>query len=163
MVRRLCRLWTIALLGACVLDPVPDQRSADLGDETPGIPQGPNHRAGQPCLACHDEFSVAGTVYAVRGESTPAVLADVLLTDVNGKTATATTNAVGNFFIPVSSWAPTYPLHARVSYEGVSAEMTAIIGRDGSCASCHANPSSRISAGPVYVAPTAAFLDGGAP
>jgi hypothetical protein len=158
------RLLIVALLGACVLDPVNDERSADLGDETPGIPQGPLHRAGQPCLACHDEMLAAGTVYAIHGESAPLRGVTVTLTDVSGATKAVTTNEVGNFFVEKNQWNATFPLHATVTYGSTSTTMSSIIGRDGSCATCHLDPLSRISAGPVYVAPTAALLsDGGAP
>ena len=60
MMRRACCV-TLVLGGTCLAaslvwacgDPVHDARVAALGDERPGVPAGPNHRPGQPCLACH--------------------------------------------------------------------------------------------------------------
>jgi len=154
------RLLIVAVLGACVLDPVNDDRSADRGEEAPGVPKGPLHRPGQPCLACHDEFVAAGTVYGVRGEKAPLKDVVVTLTDVNGAAQAVTTNEVGNFYLKQDQWSPTFPLHAAVTFGNTTATMSSIIGRDGSCATCHLDPASRISAGPVYVAPTSALLGG---
>src|SRR4051794_4421968 len=58
-------------------DPVSDARIAALGPEDPGVPPGPLHRPGQPCVVCHSRqgpaspFLVAGTVYSERGSKTP--------------------------------------------------------------------------------------------
>ena len=146
-------------LAMCSFEPVGDEASADLGDEAPGVPEGPTHRPGQPCLVCHaDDYSAAGTIYAVKGDSRGVAGAVVLLSDVNGATATATSNEVGNFFLSVDAWKPTYPIHAQVTIGDVTATMSSIIGRDGSCASCHVEPQSRVSAGQVYVASTKAQL-----
>ena len=153
------RLALGAALGvACSLDPVPDQRAADLGDEAPGVAPGPLHRAGQPCLACHDEMSIAGTVYAVRGSGAPLANAQVHFTDNAGSTATALSNAAGNFYLLDSQWRPTFPVRVEVDYGTVKATMNSIIGRDGSCATCHLAPSTRISPGPIYVAPASELL-----
>ena len=160
---------TTSCLVTCALDPTQDDAVADLGDEAPGVPPGPTHRAGQPCLVCHDgstaspAMSVAGTAYGVLGANAPLRGASVVFTDVNGATTTATTNDVGNFWVPASAWQPTYPLHAAVQVGDVQATMSSIIGRDGSCAGCHVDPPSRVSPGPVYLVPSAALLpDGGA-
>ncbi|HWL85387.1 MAG TPA: hypothetical protein VNO21_06275 [Polyangiaceae bacterium] len=176
MVKLVTLAALVALVGlaaaalTCKLDPVHDDAVSDLGDEVAGIPRGPLHRAGQPCLTCHDgstaspAMSVAGTVYGVLGDATPFAGADVLLTDVNGSTFTGKTNAAGNFYVEQSAWQPTYPLHVVVGVGKVQATMSSIIGRDGSCASCHVDPPSRISAGRVYLVPVASLLpDGGAP
>lgn len=159
MVKRLGAALSALALAMCTFEPVGDEASADLGDEAPGVSPGPTHRPGQPCLVCHaDDYSVAGTIYAVKGDKAGVAGASVLLTDVNNATFTATTNAVGNFFVAKDAWAPAFPLHAAVTIGNVTATMSSIIGRDGSCASCHAEPQSRISAGEVYVAPTKALL-----
>ena len=157
-------------LGTCSLDPVHDEAVSDLGGEAPGVPQGPLHRPGQPCLTCHDgttahpAMSVGGTIYGVLGESAPLANAAVTLTDVNGATFTSTTNSAGNFYVEPSSFNPTYPLHVAVRLGPLIATMSSLVGRDGSCAGCHADPASRISAGPVYLAAAAALLpDAGAP
>src|SRR5262245_52180936 len=74
-------------LAACE-DPVRDNRIDALGPEEPGIPEGPLHRAGQPCLACHNGegpgenvFSVAGTVYQTNEELNPLPGAVLHFTD----------------------------------------------------------------------------------
>lgn len=79
-------------------------------------------------------------------------------------TVMATTNAAGNFSVEPNTWRPTFPLHVAISFGGYSSTMSTIIGRDGSCATCHTDPASRISAGPVFLAPVPALLpDGGSP
>jgi hypothetical protein len=171
---RLAGMTLVALLASiaagCSLDPVNDEARADLGPETPGVARGPLHRPGQPCLACHDgstahpAMTVAGTVNAVLGSAAPLAGVSVALTDVTGMTVTAMTNAAGNFYLEPATWRPTFPLHVAISFGGYSSTMSTIIGRDGSCATCHTDPASRISAGPVFLAPVPALLpDGGAP
>lgn len=157
-VKRILPIVSALSLVMCNLDPVPNAKSANLGEETPGVPEGQFHRAGQPCLACHDDFSVGGTLYGVRGDKTPLANAELTFTDVNGKTAIATSNAAGNFWIPSAQFTLTFPLHVAVRYGTLEATMTSIIGRDGSCASCHVDPPSRISPGPVYMTQTPSLL-----
>ncbi len=167
MVRRL--LLAALMLGAttCDLDPVKSEAASDLGNEVTGVPHGPLHRPGQPCLVCHDGsvakpvMSVAGTVYGVRGRGIALEGASVALTDATGSAFTATTNAVGTFYVEESAWKPTYPLHVAVSFGGVTTTMNSIIGRDGSCAGCHVDPASRISAGRVYLVPIDSLLPAG--
>jgi hypothetical protein len=155
---------------SCSLDPTHDEAQNDLGDEAPGISPGPLHRPGQPCLICHDgstapDWSVAGTITGVLGTPTGLNGATVLLTDANLSTFTITSNEVGNFYVEPSRWVPTYPVKVTLTYGSITSTMTTIIGRDGSCAGCHASAASRISPGPVYVAGTAAQLSsaGGSP
>jgi hypothetical protein len=159
-----------ALLATCSLDPVHDEAVSDLGGERAGVPRGPMHRPGEPCLVCHDgataspAMSVGGTVYAVLGAGDPIAGASVTLTDARGATRTQTTNAAGNFYVEAASWQPTFPLHVAVTLGSLTATMSSIVGRDGSCATCHSDPPTRISAGRVYLAPNASLLpDGGAP
>jgi hypothetical protein len=170
MVKNILLAMLVAGALSCSLDPVHDEAQSDLGDEAPGVDPGPNHRPGQPCLICHDgttapQWSVAGTIYGVLGSSGGLSGATVNLTDANFSTFAATSNDVGNFWVEASRWQPTYPVKVAVTYRSITATMTTIVGRDGSCAGCHANPASRISPGPVYVAPTAALLSsaGGSP
>ncbi len=74
------------------------------------------------------------------------------------------TNAAGNFYIEPGTWRPAFPLHVAISFGGYTSTMSTIVGRDGSCATCHTDPASRISAGPVFLAPILALLpDGGSP
>src|SRR5580698_3342306 len=95
-----------AVLGAGSCDPVHDDAVAALGGETPGVPRGPLHRTGQPCLLCHDgasgdppALSMAGTVFAGGNSLAPSPGVTVTLQSADGTTATATTNAAGNFYL----------------------------------------------------------------
>jgi cytochrome c553 len=134
-----------------------------LGGEASGVPKGPLHRPGQPCLVCHGEggpastqFVVAGTVFESQGKTAPANGAQVQIEDVTGSFYTATTNEVGNFYIAPDQWAPTMPLQVQVSQGKNLQTMGTRVGRAGSCADCHTSTSGPASAGPVYVvsAPT---------
>jgi hypothetical protein len=169
VVRRILTAGLVCMVTTCSLEPVRDDAIADLGPEAPGVPPGPLHRRGQPCLVCHDgstaspAMSVGGTIYAVLGGTAPLAGAVVELTAEDGSTFTATTNAAGNFFVDASAWQPVYPLRAAVVVGALTSTMSTLIGRDGSCATCHVDPPSRISAGRVYAAPSAALLpEGGA-
>jgi hypothetical protein len=155
--RLLLALAAAALLaGSC--DPVHDDAQAALGGETPGVPPGPLHRPGQPCLVCHDgatgdpaALSMAGTVFLEGNSLTPAPGAVVLLTNADGTTATATTNAAGNFFLAPGAYTPIYPVHVTsITMGGASITMHSHIGGNGSCAGCHADPAGSDSPGHVY-------------
>ena len=145
-----------ALGGSC--DPVHDDAVAALGGEAPGVPPGPLHRPGQPCLVCHaggagdrGTFSMAGTIYLGGNTLVPAVGATVTLVGADGATASATTNPAGNFFFTPASFAPTFPVHVTsVVMGGVSVTMHSHIGGTGSCAGCHADPAGPGSPGHVY-------------
>jgi hypothetical protein len=160
----LCVAFGVAsfLTAASCIDATHDAQVQALGGEAPGVPPGPYHRPGQPCLLCHGEagpasglFSVAGTVYGTQGQTAPAVGANVILVDSQGRTVTARTNAVGNFYLTPSSYAPAFPMKVTVQ-QGMSMEpMLGIVGRDGSCGACHANPPGPTSTGPVYLNPAA--------
>jgi hypothetical protein len=154
------------VLASCFVDPVHDDEVSALGDESPNVPKGPLHRAGQPCVLCHGgsgpasaQFSVAGTVFKLGGSTDPAVGASVQLTDSKGNKVTATTNAAGNFYVSVSTFSPTYPLVPFVSFPGIdpndpncSTQMHTHVGRDGSCAGCHTNPMGPRSPGRIFIA-----------
>lgn len=161
MMRRAPWLLAFALL-AC--DPVQRDAVAALGGETNGTRPGPLHRAGQPCLLCHDgalgdpqEFSVAGTVFVMPDDKTPAVSAAVNITAADQTKKTFTTNAAGNFYVTASQWRPAFPLQVSVEYRGQTLDMDSTVGRDGACAACHADPASSDSPGHVY----AVSVDGG--
>ena len=163
MVKKFLLASFVLLAVSCSLDPTHDEAKSDLGDETPGIQPGPLHRPGQPCLICHDgstarQWSIAGTVTGVLGNPAPLEGATVSLIDANLSTFSVTSNAAGNFYVELSRWVPTYPVKVAVTFGSLTSTMTTIIGRDGSCAGCHASPASRISAGPVYVAASTAQL-----
>jgi len=142
--------------GSC--DPVREDAIAALGGETPGVPPGPLHRPGQPCLLCHDgaqgdpaALSIAGTVYAGGNTLEPEVGATVMLQSADGTSATATTNAAGNFFLTPDTYAPDYPVHVTSITQGnASVTMHSHIGRNGSCAGCHSDPAGPSSPGHVY-------------
>jgi hypothetical protein len=145
-----------AAAGSC--DPVHDNARAALGGEVPGVPPGPMHRPGQPCLLCHDgatgdpaAFSMAGTVFLDANTLTPAPGATVTLVGADGTTTSATTNGAGNFFLTPGAYAPRYPVHVTsVTLGGVSVTMHSHIGGDGSCAGCHFDPAGPDSPGHVY-------------
>jgi hypothetical protein len=142
----------------CV-DEVHEQEVAALGPEQPGVPQGPLHRPGQPCITCHggsgpasQQLSVGGTVYGVEGQLAPAVGSTVSIEDIDGHVWNGTTNAAGNFFATVQQFSPHYPTQPTVTTAdgSIPLSMATHIARDGSCADCHANPAGPTSAGPVY-------------
>lgn len=149
-------------------DPVHDDAVSALGPEAPGERPGPTHRHGQPCLVCHGgsgpgkpEFSIGGTVYAVKGQPQTIEGATVHLVDSRNEKRDVNTNAAGNFYIEASAWVPVGPINVTVSLGAISIPMGTHIGRDGSCASCHAEPASTSTVGHVYVATSAADLPGG--
>jgi hypothetical protein len=148
--------------GACNQDPVHDDEVSALGGEDPNVPSGPDHRPGQPCLVCHGGsgpasavFAVGGTAYVAQtGPDVPLSGATVSLLDANGSPAQATTNSVGNFWIPASAWTPTFPVHVEgVTFGQYSAQMVSHIGRDGSCASCHYDPAGGSAVGHIFIVP----------
>jgi hypothetical protein len=143
---------------ACV-DESHELQVQSLGDEASGVPRGPLHRPGQPCLVCHGvegpashQFVLAGTAYATEGETAPSVGALVTLEDVGGSLHAETTNEVGNFYVQVGDWSPTFPLQVTISQGENAQQMLTHIGRAGSCADCHTATAGPLSAGPVYVA-----------
>jgi hypothetical protein len=155
----LLALLAAPLLAACG-DPVLDAQIDALPPEVPGIHTGPTHRGGQPCTDCHSSyggrhpvFTVAGTVYQKPTNLVPVENAVVHVTDATGATRDLTSNCAGNFYVADTDWQPTFPL--LVSLEdpatGLSAKMITKIGRDTSCASCHADPAGQDSPGHVYV------------
>lgn len=143
-------------VGGC--DPVREEAIAALGGEAPGVPPGPLHRPGQPCLLCHDgasgdpaALSIAGTVYAGGNTLEPSVGAVVTLQSKDGTTAAATTNAAGNFFLTPDTYAPIYPVHViSITQSNSSVTMHSHIGQNGSCAGCHVDPPGPDSPGHVY-------------
>lgn len=134
-------LLSVFIIASCA-DPVHSDAVDALGPEV-GERPGPTHRAGQPCMTCHGgegpapDFAVAGTVYEVREGAVPLVGATVVLNDSGGQTRSLVTNSVGNFYMRAGEWTPTYPMFAKVDYQGVEKVMTTRIGRTGGCADCH--------------------------
>jgi hypothetical protein len=156
-----CWVAAIGLAGgtaltACV-DESHDLQVQALGGEAPGVSPGPLHRPGQPCLVCHgadgpsrNTFVIAGTVFAVQGQSAPAPGVQVEIEDSTGSIVSLNTNEAGNFYIPTGEWSPVMPAWVP-QITMAQSQMQTHIGRDGSCADCHTlNPSST-SPGPVYL------------
>ncbi len=161
-----------ASVSACNADPVHTDAVNALPAEAPGAPAGPYHRAGQPCLTCHGgegpastEFAMAGTVFYGPG-TTSSLLgvgnAQVLLEDDTHSQFTVTTNCVGNFYLKPSDWAghPQFPVIVRavaqIGQSTFDSPMQSHIGRQGSCAGCHAIPTAANlsqTPGVVHLAP----------
>lgn len=126
---------------ACRYDPVPQEIIDDLGPET-GKPDA-LHRPGQPCLACHSGYAGAkpamafgGTVYTAdaAGGLGPAAGVEISIIDWAGVPKKVCSNAAGNFYLEKADWKdPAFPLLVKAG----SSPMTSLIGRDGSCGSCH--------------------------
>ena len=133
----------IGTLSASCLDPVHSSGVDALGPEAAGVPTGPTHRPGQPCLTCHGgdgpgpDFAAAGTVYATRDGTAPMPDVAVLLRDSTGATRTAVTNSVGNFYITAGEWTPAFPMFAELHYGDITQKMDTRIGRTAGCAECH--------------------------
>jgi hypothetical protein len=145
--------------------PVHDDMVTALGPEPAGEHSGPLHRAGQPCLTCHGslgpshtEFAVAGTVYRAIDDMTPVSGAIVTFSTLDNDAVAVQTNAAGNFYVTKSKFPLAYPLHVSISYTGLASDviMASRIGRDGSCADCHADPANRERFGHIYLVANAA-------
>ena len=166
MRRTACRVCAgaIGLTFGCS-DPVVDDAIDALGPEAPGVPEGPLHRPGQPCVLCHSssgpgdlEMSFGGTVYQYPGDPRPLAGAFVDFIDSTGATYTTATNCAGNFFVQPADYSPHFPVWVTLRYGGVPVEMSSPIFREGSCAVCHVEPKTVDSAGQVYFAPDPSFL-----
>jgi mono/diheme cytochrome c family protein len=164
MRRALALLLMLAAPVAC-MDPVHDDAVKALGPEAPGVPEGPLHRPGQPCVTCHGgegpadaEFSLAGTVYLLQYQAVAAPNVKVVIEDIDGVGGTVTTNQAGSFWVNADQWRPKYPLELSVRYGNLTTSMNGNVGRAGSCADCHQLKAGSMSgAGPtssghIYVA-----------
>jgi hypothetical protein len=146
------------VLAACV-DESHELQVQALGGEAPGVSPGPLHRPGQPCLVCHGSegpsshsFVMAGTVYAVQGQSAPAPGVQVVLEDSTGSSVGINTNQAGNFYIATGEWSPLFPVWVpQITMGQSSTSMQTHIGREGSCANCHTLTASPTSPGRVYL------------
>jgi hypothetical protein len=157
-------LLACLVLAAGCSDPVNDDAQSALGGEKPGVPKGPLHRPGQPCLVCHGGwgpaspvFSLAGTVYQNEGGTTPIADALVKLIDSKGRVHQAVTNCAGNFFVMQADFDPAFPVWAKVVFGQLGGKpfekpMGSPIYREGSCGKCHSDPRGPTSPGHVYVA-----------
>jgi cytochrome c553 len=152
-----------AAVTASCTDPVLDDIVDNQGNETKNIPQGPLHRAGQRCTACHQQngeaadspFTLAGTVFAQPKRQVGVEGAEVRLTDADGTKHITKTNCVGNFFVKAADWQPKFPILVEVAKGGVRRSMRSPIGRATDCAECHvlsippADPYSQV--GHIYL------------
>jgi hypothetical protein len=150
-----CLGATPAFVAACLAlgcaNPAVDSRIEALGEEpNPDLQDFQYHRPGQPCVLCHGEYeeedpvmSVGGTIFQTPMNRLPVEGAVIRIWDSAGETRTATTNCVGNFWIPKEEWDPLFPLHVEVEYQAAGSDtfrvepMATRISRDGSCATCH--------------------------
>jgi hypothetical protein len=155
-------ILALFVIAACTAyDPVHDQDVDALGGEAPNVPQGEFHRAGQPCTTCHGadgpaskQFSMAGTIFATQDSTVGVSGAQVLMVDSLGSSppgGSVVTNCVGNFFITPEIWDPAFPVRVAVATPETSAQMIGHIGRQSSCASCHADPRGETSPGHIYI------------
>lgn len=159
--RRAFILVALATLANACGDPVHDMQRESLGDEQEGVPKGPLHRPGQPCLVCHDDYgpahmvlSFGGTVYEYQSKvnDKPLAAATIRLTDATGRSYVTESNCAGNFYVQRVDFDPVYPVSVQLAYGALTGipQMVSRINRDGSCASCHYEPADTRSAGRVY-------------
>jgi hypothetical protein len=158
MSRRWISWALVALAPGCGTDPTLGAVIDRLGPEQRGVPQGPEHRPGQPCVTCHHgsgpgepEFSLAGTLYVDRDRALPLEGASIELIDAREQRRTATSNCAGNFYIEADDWQPQYPVWVEVRFGAISIAMETAIQREGACATCHSDPPGPGSAGHVYL------------
>jgi hypothetical protein len=170
--RKLLSILALSVFSVSCTDPVRDSAIERLGDEQPGVPEGPDHRPGQPCVLCHSEggpasdkpFAVAGTIFQTNSPTSPGAGGiRVFFIDAASNTRTAITGASGNFYIPESEWSDlTYPFKTGIRQgNDKPIDMTTTVNREGSCNFCHRpNPGSplalrgedpRESIGQIYV------------
>lgn len=156
-------LVALGILGVgsfgCV-DPLKEDAITQLGDEAAGVAVGPLHRAGQPCLVCHNgidstPFTLAGTIYLETDAAQPAASALVEMANGLGAKFSIATNCAGNFFVRPGDFEAAWPVWVRIKHNGWEQIMESPINEDGSCASCHTPEIGPASPGPVYVLPFA--------
>lgn len=163
--RRLGLVALVVCLPSCSSDPVKSHLIESLGGEAPGVPEGPLHRAGQPCVACHQEsgpadtvFSLAGTVYQDPTSTKPLPDARIHFIDASGKTYDTGANCAGNFFVMAADYSPSWPVWTSVIFgvadgQPVEVPMESPIYREGSCAMCHQDGDPIEHVVHVYFAP----------
>lgn len=165
-------ILAIAATGCLGTTPESSER-ASLGVDPSGRENGPEHRAGQPCLVCHSErggtypyFALAGTVYGLDG-TTGRKDVEVTVVGADAEQFVATTNSVGNFMVAVNGSLnepkryargvleipaePDFPLTVDISDGDNMFGMRSPIHREGSCSKCHTKVLSATSAGPIVI------------
>lgn len=151
--------WLAAGAVSCT-NPVRDAEIEALGDEDPNVPEGPDHRPGQPCVLCHNPlgpasgspFAMGGTVYQTKTGLIGAPDVEVLFVAANNSAPTRVNEAgrplgifttlSGNFFVRESEWEElAYPVKTGIyGPTGIRKTMQSHIGREPSCAKCHRDP-----------------------
>lgn len=160
---RLAAALIVAPLVACLagcLGTSPEQAAEDA------LPydgrEGSTHMPGYPCVVCHSEMTLAGTVYLRAGDAYGVQGANVRITDAAGQQLVLVTNRAGNFSLGGEDGggrggrglaAPLrWPLRVEVEGAGVVRHMRSHLQREHSCATCHAlTGESATSAGPIYL------------
>ncbi len=142
---RLALPVVVASLWGCTHDPVIAERIEKLPAED-AAGASAFHRAGQPCVDCHNtyegaspELAVGGTIFSQNPDLTLKGVSGVFVTifESAGATSKSCTNAAGNFYITkadlqgVADFA--FPLTVQVG----SRFMSSLVGRERSCAGCH--------------------------
>lgn len=150
-------LALVLLVAAGCIGTTPEEELEAAQGDDPNPPEGPTHRPGQRCLACHGPdhspggqvFVLAGTVYRRAGDALGLGGAEVEVSDDAGAIIRVTTNRAGNFMVsvgegghPGEGWlgigrAPEFPLHVTVRAGGAEQTMRNVIHREGACAACH--------------------------
>jgi hypothetical protein len=137
--------------GSCA-DPVHDLQVKGLGGEDPAIPQGEFHRAGQPCVACHQptgpantSFAIAGTIFVNDGNTKIIGVENVYIDMVDAAGISpqvdVKTNCAGNFWVSPSDWTPAFPVRVMIRRDmNAPTKMVSHIGREPSCNRCHGCP-----------------------
>jgi len=177
-----CLLLPLFFTVACGTDPVRDNAIDKLGGEKPGVPAGPLHRPGQPCVLCHDGngpgsmvLAFGGTVYQFADKPIPMVGAIVHFRDSAGGEYRTATNCAGNFFVADGDYTPAWPVFVKVEFATTvqtpgglqplllhptmtspiyDTDGSTVSGlRDRSCANCHSDPPAATSVGHIYLAP----------
>jgi hypothetical protein len=153
-------IFAVALAVTGCADPVHDAAVDALGPEIAGVPKGPDHRPGQPCLTCHGGngpaafvMSFGATVFLHLSNKAPAAGATVRVVDAEQRTYETRTNSVGNFWIPESAFQPSFPVNSAVTLGRYSRVMRTTMRLDGSCNTCHSGNESSGSPGHVWVLP----------
>ena len=174
--RALSCIGLLAFVAAACIGTTPEEELENQQGDGEGE-EGPTHRPGQRCLACHGAdytpggqvFILAGTVYRRADDAAGLAGAQVEVTDDRGEVFTVVSNRTGNFMVSTGEvdddrrsqgWLgvasePAFPLHLKVSYGGAEQVMRNVIHREGSCAACHdrGGPGAA-SAGKVFVEKT---------
>jgi hypothetical protein len=156
-----CGVLAITAFATSCTDPVKDHAIERLGPEQGGVPEGPLHRPGQPCVLCHSDggpasdhkFAIAGTIYDTNAGAKGAQNVQVFMLDAVLADRIAITNEAGNFFIREEEWADLkFPFKTGVLRGTNGVKMVSTVNREGSCNFCHQPPSgdSRVSVGPIY-------------